>query len=94
MRSHVSPQYRHYCKKCACLGQATINGVSADLFVCAETVIAKFSDAPDDYRATHVNQLSAHSDVFLLAAFRLYLDTKGEQPHYEPAIHAQEALRS
>ena len=90
----INSKYRHLCNKCACLGHATINGESADLFVCAETVIARFSDAPDDYRATHVSQLSATSDVFLLAAFRLYLDTRGEAARYEPALHPARTLQS
>ncbi len=94
MTPSINPKYEHYCEKCTCLGYATINDESADLFVCAETVIARFSDAPDDYRATHISQLSATSDVFLLAAFRLYLDARGEQPYHEPAIHPLQSMQS
>jgi hypothetical protein len=56
----------------------SLNGKSADLFVCDGVAIARFSDQPEDYLAAHLSSLSAHSDVFLLAAFRLYLDARGE----------------
>jgi hypothetical protein len=94
MKPTINPRYEHLCEKCACLGQATVNGVSADLFVCADTVIARFSNRPDDYVATHVAKLSAFSNVFLLAAFRLYLDAQGRVPEYAPVTHHQGSLQS
>jgi hypothetical protein len=68
--------------------------VTADLFIYAETAIARFSDRLEDYIATHVSHLNAFSDVFLLAAFRLHLDAQGLKPEYIPAIHAVPPLKS
>lgn len=89
----ITPRYEHLCKTCKCLGRASINGVTADLFVCAETVIARFRGRPDDYIATHLGQLNAFSDVFLLAAFRRHLEAQGHQPEHVPAVHARKALQ-
>jgi hypothetical protein len=74
----VSPRYQHLCDRCHCLGHMSLNGKSADLFVCDSVAIARFGDGPEDYLAAHLSSLSARSDVFLLAAFRLYLDARGE----------------
>jgi hypothetical protein len=90
----INPKFEHLCQQCECLGQATINDVTADLFICAETVIARFGDRPDDYLATHISHLNAFSDVFLLAAFRLHLDAQGLKPEYTPAIHAVPPLKA
>ena len=57
-------------------------------------MIARFSSRPDDYIASHLGQLNAFSDVFLLAAFRLHLGAQGHQPEHVPAVHAREALKS
>lgn len=90
----INPDYEHLCQKCECLGRATINDVTAGLFICAETVIARFSDRPGDHVATHVSHLNAFSDVFLLATFRLHLDAQGFKPEYVPAIHPVPPLKS
>lgn len=94
MNPVINPAYEHFCQKCECLGQATINGVTADLFFCAETVIAHFSDQPEDYVATHISHLNAFCNVFLLAAFRLHLDGQGLEPEYIPALHPVQPLKS
>jgi hypothetical protein len=90
----INPDYEHLCQKCECLGQATVNSVTADLFICAQTVTNRFSDRPDDHVATHISHLNAFSDVFLLAAFRLYLDAQGFKSEYVPAIHPVSTLKS
>jgi hypothetical protein len=90
----INPRYEHFCQNCECLGQATINGVTADLFFCADTVIAHFSDRPDDYVATHISHLNAFCNVFLLAAFRLHLDKQGFEPEYIPAGRPVESVKS
>lgn len=56
------------------LGEVVINGVRAELFVHDGVALARFSDHPDDYEAAHLKSLSVMSNVFLLVAFRLYLD--------------------
>ncbi len=94
MEPVINPRYEHFCATCECLGQATINGVTADLFFCSGTVIAHFSDQPEDYVATHIGHLTAFCNVFLLAAFRLHLDKQGLTPEYIPALHPVQALRS
>jgi len=90
----INPDYEHLCQKCGCLGQATVNGVTADLFVCAETVIARFGDRLDDHVATHISHLTPFSNVCLLAAFRLHLDAQGFKPEYVPTIHPVPPLKS
>lgn len=64
------------------LGETTVNGVHADLFVFSDIVLARFSSHPDDYEAAHLKSLTITSNVFLLVAFRLYLDRlhAGQQP--------------
>lgn len=86
MLPSVNPKYRHHCETCTCLGQVTMHGVTADLFVCDETVMARTGDGPDDYRASHVKSLSIWSDSFLLAAFRVCVDTRGGFARYRPLI--------
>lgn len=58
----------------AFLCETTVNGVHADLFVFSNIVLARFSSHPDDYEAAHLKSLTITSNVFLLVAFRLYLD--------------------
>ena len=70
----LNPKYKHHCGRCSCLGEVVINDVRADVFVCDDIVIARFSERPDDYEAQHLNKLTMESNVFLLTAFRLYLD--------------------
>lgn len=89
----INARSEHFCKTCECLGQATINGVSADPFVCADTVIARFGDRPDDYVATHIAKLNAFSDIFLLAAFRLHLDAQGQAAEHVLKAHHQGSLQ-
>lgn len=74
----INPRYKHHCSKCNCLGEVVVNDTAADLFVCDDTVIARFGDEPDNYEASHLSQLSATSSIFLIAAFRLYLEARGE----------------
>lgn len=62
------------CSERSRLGEAVINGVRAELFVCDDIVLARFSTHPDDYEAAHLRSLTVTSNVFLLVAFRLYLD--------------------
>lgn len=85
----ISPKFKHHCDACTCLGEAVINGTAADLFVCEDTVIARFGDAPDAYEASHLSRLSAFSSPYLLTAFRLYLDACGETPR----AHAKKPLQ-
>lgn len=85
----VSPRYQHHCGRCTCLGRMDVNGQSADLFVCDGVAIARFSDDPEDYLAAHLTSLSAHSNVFLLAAFRLYLDARGERADRSELRHQE-----
>lgn len=75
----VSPRYQHFCDRCTCLGQATINDETADLFVCDDLVVARFGDEPGQAEAEHMYSLSLESNAFLLAAHRLYLDSVGKE---------------
>ena len=58
----------------AFLGETTVNGVHADLYVFSAIGLAWFSSHLDDYEAAHLKSLTITSNVFLLVAFRLYLD--------------------
>ena len=69
--------YQPFADNCLSLGEVVINGVKAQTFVCGASVVAQFSDDPDDYVAAHLVKLSMTSNVFLLTAFRLYLDARG-----------------
>lgn len=82
-----APRYRHHCDRCHCLGYADINGERADLFVCEDLVIARYSDAPEDYQAQHVHALTPRSSPFLLTALRLWLDRRGETSEAERVAH-------
>jgi hypothetical protein len=94
MNPVINSDYEHLYQKCECLGQATVNGVMADLFICVQTVIDCFGDRPGDHMATHISHLNAFLDVFLLAAFRLHLDAQGFKPEYVSAIHPVLPLKS
>ena len=94
MNPRINPRFRHHCDACTCLGEVSVNGVSADLFVCEGVVIARFGDAPDDYVASHLTQLTARSNIFLLAAFRLYLDARGESAARPQLLHEARPLQS
>lgn len=59
---------------CTDLGRVTINGATAELYVCDGLAIARFGDAPGEVEAAHLHSLDATSSPFLLVAFRLYLD--------------------
>lgn len=87
MTQKVKPRYTTYRSDCDCLAQVTINDRSADVFVCNDLIIARFSNHPDDYEASHMAQLTFTSNVFLLVAFRLYLEARGGangEPHSAP----------
>jgi hypothetical protein len=71
-----------------------VNDRGADLFVCGDTVIARYSDKADDYEATHMAKITALSSVYLLAAFRLYLEHRGEKAIQASLIHASKSLQS
>ena len=64
-------------KPCIYLGNVVINDVRADTFVCGMKVVARFGDDPDDFITEHLVKLSMTSNIFLLTAFRLYLDVRG-----------------
>lgn len=65
---------------CVALGEMRLDDRSAELYVCDDLLIACFNDPPGDVRAQHMYRLTFESDVFLLAAFRLYLDRTGKVP--------------
>lgn len=90
----VSPRYRHYCDRCTCLGQATMNERTADLFVCDDLVVARYGDEPGEAEAEHIHNLDLESSAFLLAAFRLYRDESGKAPVHGSAVHPTEPLKS
>ncbi|HEX7005276.1 MAG TPA: hypothetical protein VF168_13920 [Trueperaceae bacterium] len=90
----VTPRYQHFCERCTCLGRATINGVSADLFVCDDLVVARFGDEPGQAEAEHIHNLELESNPFLLAAHRLYLDSLGQEALAGRARHPREAIKS
>lgn len=77
----------------AFLGKATVDGVNADLFVFSDIVLARFSSHPDDYEAAHLKSLTITSNVFLLVAFRLYLDRLHAGQHPPTGATAPNALR-
>ena len=80
MSAASNPPYEHGGDACRYLGEVIINSVRADTFVCGMKVVARFSDAPDDFVEEHLVKLSMTSNVFLLTAFRLYLDVRGVTP--------------
>ena len=90
----TTPKYQHYCDRCTCLGQVTLNETTADLFVCDDLVIARYGDEPGESEAEYVHNLDLDSSAFLLAAHRLYLDEKGEKPVRGSARHPVEAIQS
>jgi len=66
---------------------------AADLYVCDDLVIACFSDPPGCVQAQHMYRLTFESDVFLLAAFRLYLDHVGKVPMPKPDTGGDTSLQ-
>lgn len=90
----VSPRYRHYCDRCTCLGQATLNETTADLFVCDDLVVARYGDEPGEAEAEHMHSLGLESSAFLLAAYRLYLDSVGKEPTPGTAPHPTAPIQS
>ena len=76
MTPKINPKYQHHCGSSLCLGEVVINDVRADIFVTEDLVIARFSEQPDDYEAQHLSQITMESNVFLITAFRLYLDER------------------
>ena len=72
------------------LGEVVVNGVHAELFVCDGIALARFSSHPDDYAAAYLKNLSVTSNVFLLVAFRLYLD---RQNSVTPVQHGVRPLQ-
>lgn len=62
------------------LGEMYADGRTARLFAVENLVIARFSEPPGETRAQPMHRLTFESDVFLLAAFRLYLDHVGRVP--------------
>ncbi|MEX2536535.1 MAG: hypothetical protein WD273_13145 [Trueperaceae bacterium] len=83
----ISPRYQHYCDRCSCLGQATLNDRTADLFVCEDLVVARYGDEPGEAEAEHIHNLGLESSPFLLAAYRLYLDENGKTAFAGTAVH-------
>lgn len=94
MRPKINPKFQHHCGRCTCLGEVVINDVRADVFICDDIAIARFSDHPDDYEAQHLKQLTMHSNVFLLTAFRLYLEVQNDVPVSAGIKHEARALQS
>lgn len=90
----VSPRYRHYCDRCTCLGQATLNDQTADLFVCEDLVVARYGDEPGEAEAEHIHNLAVDSSAFLLAAYRLYQEESGKSAVPGSAVHPAEPLQS
>ena len=93
MTPKLNPKYKHYCNSCDCLGEIIINDVRADVFVCEDIVLARFSSRPDDYEAAHLQSLTMSSNVFLLAAFRLYLDKRETQNVPAGIMHSARPLQ-
>ena len=94
MATKINPKYRNHCESCDCLGEVVINDVRADVFVCEDIVLARFSASPDDYEAAHLHTLTMSSNVFLLTAFRLYLDKKGGEMHPQALMPTVQPLQS
>lgn len=67
-------------ESCIDLGVMQVHGCTAQLYACERLLIARFIDPPGETRAQHMHKLTFESDVFLLAAFRLYLDHVGAAP--------------
>lgn len=82
--THHDPEER---EACIDLGVMKLQGKTAHLYACERLVIARFVDPPGETRAKHMHALSFESDVFLLAAFRLYLDRVGVAPLPEDEFH-------
>lgn len=71
---------------CVDLGTMQLADRTAVLYVCDDLVIACFSDPPGGVLAQHMYRLTFESDVFLLAAFRMYLDHVGKAPMPSPDV--------
>ena len=93
-RMSVTPRYRHYCERCTCLGQATINERTADLFVCDDLVVARYGDEPGESEAEHIHSLKLETSPFLLLAYRLFLDRSGQEAVSGRARHPAEPIQS
>lgn len=65
----------------------------AELFACGDLLIACFNDPPGGVQAQHMYRLTFESDVFLLAAFRIYLDRTGKVPMPEIDLEGDDALQ-
>ena len=90
----ITPRYQHYCDRCTCLGQATINEHTADLFVCDDLVVARYGDEPGESEAEHIDSLELESSPFLLAAYRLFLESSGKEAVRGRARHPAEPIQS
>lgn len=77
MNAKLTPTFKHGDGSCLYLGEVIVNSVKADTFVCKMEVIARFSDEPGDFVLEHLMKLSMTSNIYLLTAFRLYLDKRG-----------------
>ena len=71
-----------------------LHGKTAHLYACERMVIARFVNPPGETRAKHMHALTFESDVFLLAAFRLYLDRVGAAPLPDELVDGDRALES
>lgn len=75
-----------YANSCICLGDIAVNGTSATLYICDDLVIARYGDGPGEAEAQHIHALNLESSAFLLAAYRLYLDTIAGTQDHDPLL--------
>lgn len=81
-----APHDQKYANNCIRLGGITLNGTSAILYVCDDLVIARYGDGPGEAEAQHLHKLTFESSAFLLAAYRLYLDTLAHAQDQHPVF--------
>jgi hypothetical protein len=75
------------------LGEMRVGDREADLFACGDLLIACFRNPPGGVHAQHMYRLTFESDVFLLAAFRIYLDRTGKVAMPEIDLEREESLQ-
>ena len=90
--SEPNPIDPHVREDCMELGSMRIDDREAELFACDGLLIACFTDPPGGVQAQHMYRLTFESDVFLLAAFRIYLDRTGKVPMPELDLEGEDAL--
>ena len=71
-----TPEYQHDCNGCTYLGQTIGRSKLVDLYQCGDTIIARYSNAPEDYSSTTYGMAHPEGHAELYAAQALAVKPK------------------